>query len=199
MTGARPAATLSGGVALLERAVSYALGQLHVVASADLSRPTPCPQWDLRGLLAHMDDSLAALLEGLHIRQVGPVPVPGPGYGPADSAASLVGTLRDRACRLLGELAPADDYLVWVGGLPIPASVAASAGAVDIAVHGWDAGRACGRGRPVPPRLAEDMLDIAPLLVGNADRPARFAAPVSVPRLASASDRLLGYLGRDPA
>jgi uncharacterized protein (TIGR03086 family) len=197
MTEPRPAATLSGGVALLERAVGYTLGQLHAVTTADLSRPTPCAGWDLRELLEHMDDSLAAVTEALDVRHVDAVP--GPGYGPAGSAVSLTGTLRDRACRLLGALARPAGELVWVGGFPVPVGVVTSTGAVDVAVHGWDVGRACGHARPIPGQLAEAMLEILPLLVTGADRPVRFAAPVAVPPLASASDRLLAYLGRDPS
>ena len=199
MTGARPAATLTGGAALLERAVGYTLGQLHALTSADLSRPTPCPAWDLRGLLEHMDDSLAALAEALDVSRVAP-PAPGPGYGygPAGSAVFLVGTLRERAGRLLGSLSRAGDHPVWVGGFPVPASVMISAGAIDVAVHGWDVGRACGRALPIPEELAAEMLEISPLVVSAADRPSRFAAPVHVPADARACDRLLGYLGRDP-
>lgn len=201
MTGARPAATLSGGVALLERALCYALGQLHAVTSADLARPTPCPEWDLRGLLMHVDDSLIALQEALDLAWVD-TEVSGeaePAYGPADSAISLVGRLRGHASRLLGALAEASDGLVWVGGLPVPNCIVTSAGAVDVAVHGWDVARACGRPEPIPERLAAEMLEISPLLVTRADRPALFAAPVPVSPLASASDRLVAYLGRDPA
>ena len=200
MTDARPAATLSGGVALLERAVGYTLGQLHVVTPADLSRRTPCPEWDLRQLLEHMDDSLTALQEALDLAQVSPGPGDGtePGQGPPDSAISLVGALRGQASRLLGALAGAGDGLVWVGGLPVPASIVTSAGAIDVAVHGWDVARACGRDWPIPEQLAEDMLEISPLLITCAERPALFAAPVPVPRHAKASDRLVAYLGRDP-
>ena len=201
MTGPPPAAALSGGVALLERALGYALGQLHAVTSADLARPTPCPQWDLRGLLMHMDDSLIALQEALDLACVGPAASDGaePAYGPADSAISLVGGLRGHASRLLGALAEAGEELVWVGGFPVPMSIVTSAGAVDVAVHGWDVARACGRVQPIPERLATEMMRISPLLVSCADRPALFAAPVPVPDLASASDRLVAYLGRDPA
>jgi uncharacterized protein (TIGR03086 family) len=201
MTEARPAATLSGGVALLERALCYALGQLHAVTSADLARPTPCPEWDLRGLLMHMDDSLIALQEALDLAWVD-AEASGeaePAYGPADSAISLVGGLRGHASRLLGALAEARDGLVWVGGLPVPVSIVTSAGALDVAVHGWDVGRACGRAQPIPEQLATEMLEISPLLVTSADRPALFAAAVPVPPLASAGDRLVAYLGRDPA
>ena len=201
MTGPRPAAALSGGVALLERALCYALGQLHAVTSADLARPTPCPEWDLRGLLMHMDDSLMALQEALDLACVAPAGGDGaePAYGPADSAISLVGTLRGHASLLLGALAEAGEELVWVGGLPVPMSIVTSAGAVDVAVHGWDVASACGRVQPIPEQLATEMLRISPLLVSCADRPALFAAPVPVPDLASASDRLVAYLGRDPA
>ncbi len=201
MTGPRPAAALSGGVALLERALCYALGQLHAVTSADLARPTPCPGWDLRGLLMHMDDSLMALQEALDLACVAPAGGDGaePAYGPADSAISLVGTLRGHASLVLGALAEAGEELVWVGGLPVPMSIVTSAGAVDVAVHGWDVASACGRVQPIPEQLATEMLRISPLLVSCADRPALFAAPVPVPDLASASDRLVAYLGRDPA
>jgi uncharacterized protein (TIGR03086 family) len=201
MTEAHPPVTLSGGVALLERALGYALGQLHAVTSADLSRQTPCAEWDLRGLLMHMDDSLTALQEALDLAWVD-VEASGesePTYGPADSAISLVGTLRGRASLLLGALAEAGEGLVWVGGLPVPKSVVTSAGALDVAVHGWDVACARGRATPIPQRLAEEMLEISPLLITCADRPALFAAPVPVPDLASASDRLVAYLGREPA
>jgi uncharacterized protein (TIGR03086 family) len=201
MTGPRPAAALSGGVALLERALGYALGQLHAVTSADLARPTPCPEWDLRGLLMHMDDSLMALQEALDLACVAPAGGDGaePAYGPADSAISLVGRLRGHASLVLGALAEAGEELVWVGGLPVPMSIVTSAGAVDVAVHGWDVASACGRVQPIPEQLATEMLRISPLLVSCADRPALFAAPVPVRDLASASDRLVAYLGRDPA
>jgi len=74
-----------------------------------------------------------------------------------------------------------------------------SAGAIDVAVHGWDVARACGSTQPIPEQLAQDMLEISPLLVTRDDRPERFAAPIPVPPQASASDRLVAYLGRDPA
>ena len=67
-----------------------------------------------------------------------------------------------------------------------------------MAVHGWDVARACGRDRPVPPSLAEELLDLSPLFVSAADRPGRFAPPVDVPPLAGPGDRLVAFLGRRP-
>ncbi|HKT03728.1 MAG TPA: maleylpyruvate isomerase N-terminal domain-containing protein, partial [Rugosimonospora sp.] len=57
------ATALTGGITLLERAISYTLGSLQLVSPADLPRPTPCAGWDLSALLDHMDDSLLALTQ----------------------------------------------------------------------------------------------------------------------------------------
>jgi uncharacterized protein (TIGR03086 family) len=48
---------------MLERAIAYALGGLLLVTRDDLYRATPCGDWDVGTLLAHLDDSLAALYE----------------------------------------------------------------------------------------------------------------------------------------
>lgn len=211
MTEARAATTLFGGVALLERAVSYTLGPLGLVTPALLTCRTPCRDWDLRALLAHMSDSLAALHEALDLREIDLEPGmdASPGSGPgsssipyacaADPAADMVSALRGRARRLLGMLAGTHDVPVSIGGSLLPASIVTSVGAIDIAVHGWDVARACGAALPIPEPLAEEMLAISPLFVSRADRPSRFAPPVPVPAGASASDRLVAYLGRDPA
>ncbi|MBO0868875.1 MAG: maleylpyruvate isomerase N-terminal domain-containing protein, partial [Micromonosporaceae bacterium] len=57
------AAPLIGGVALLERSVGYALGELGGLAPAELARPTPCAGWDLGDLLRHLTDSVSVMHE----------------------------------------------------------------------------------------------------------------------------------------
>jgi hypothetical protein len=74
----------------------------------------------------------------------------------------------------------------------------AGAGALEIAVHGWDMSRACGHCQPIPPTLAAGLLAIAPLLVPGTDRHPLFATPVSVPPEAGLSDQLVAFLGRSP-
>lgn len=196
MTGHRAAAPLLGGVALLERAISYALGGLPAIGS--LSVPTPCSEWDLGALIAHFDDSLAALHEAVEAGHVGLDLSVARSAGPADPAGT-VRALRDRAGRVLGAWVNArGPGTVTVAGSPVTAEVVATAGAVEVAVHGWDVATACGLDHPIPPSLAEDLLRFLPLLVTDADRPTRFAPPVPVPINAPPSDRLLAHLGRRP-
>ncbi|MBN6041664.1 TIGR03086 family metal-binding protein [Amycolatopsis sp. 195334CR] len=182
--------TLAGGVDLLERSVSYALGCLRLVTDGAMANATPCRDWDLRALLAHLDDALTALAEAAEFGRVGLEPVP---PVPGDPAAAV----RARAGELLGAWAgePHAD-LVSVAGAPMTAGVIAGAGALEVAVHGWDVARACGHDRPLPPALAAEMLGLSALFVTAADRPERFAAPIEPPGGAEPGDRLLAFLGR---
>jgi uncharacterized protein (TIGR03086 family) len=179
---------LVGGVGLLARAIDYTLGGLDLVTPASLSRPTPCAAWDLRALLDHLDDSLLALHEAAVLGRVYPE------EGDYQSADPVT-RVRDRATRLLGAWPRTE---VEVGHLELSAAVVTTTGAFEVAVHGWDVTRTCGADRPIPTALAEEMLDLSPLLVTAEDRPTRFAPPTTARRGAPAGDRLVAFLGRLP-
>ncbi|MFW6691492.1 TIGR03086 family metal-binding protein [Streptomyces sp. MAR4 CNX-425] len=184
---------LRGGVALLERSVTYALGVLHPIGPGDLRRPTPCARWDLGQLLAHVGDSMAALNEAADTGHVALKPQA------AYSLADPVGAVRDRARRLLGAWAAVRRReLVTVGRLPLAAAVVTCTGALELAVHGWDLARASGQPEPVPAALAEELLELAPLFVAAEDRPVRFAEVRWVREEAGPGERLVAYLGRRP-
>lgn len=184
---------LIGAVGLFERAIGYTRLCLGDVSHTKLTGPTPCSGWSLGALLRHMNDALIALQEAADVGYVALQPATD------DWSVDIVAALRARACALLGAWAGrSGDSEVSVAGCPVPAEILASTGALEVAVHGWDVARACGRRRPLPPRLAEELLDLAPLLVSDDDRPVRFAAPVDVGALGSPGHRLLGFLGRQP-
>src|SRR5690349_17095209 len=192
--------TLSGAVELLAGAISYMLGVCAPIGAAELTLPTPCPDWNLAMLLGHLCQSMADLETALRTGRLdlgGPVGRPG---------GDPVEALRDGAAELLcaSYCYGAPERFVAVGGLPMPAGLVACTGAVEIAVHGWDVSAARARagggegrpGAPIPAGLAARMLRLSPLLV--AGREGLFAVPVEVPAQASPGDRLVGYLGRNP-
>ncbi|MDR7304298.1 TIGR03086 family metal-binding protein [Haloactinomyces albus] len=186
---------LLDGVGLLERAITYTLGSLHLVTQADLLCSTPCRDWDLRALLRHMEESLVALHEAVDTGHVGIEALAEDG----DPAVDPVTALRNRACRLLGASTGAGSRdVVSIADAELTTGIVTSTGALEIAVHGWDIARARRDHRPIPEPLAEEMLALLPLFVTDADRPGRFAAPVDVPPWAGPGDRLLAFLGRDP-
>jgi len=181
------------GTGLLERAIGYALGTIGNVTPELLASPTPCRDWNLGMLLAHVNDGLAALGDGIRSGHIGLAPE-------EDDAADPAQTFRDRAARLLAAWSrPGGRWsVIAIGGMPLAASTVASTGAVEIAVHGWDIGQACGQPRPVPDDLASALLEVCPLLVRRSARYLLFDEPVEVPPLACPSDRLVAFLGRDP-
>jgi uncharacterized protein (TIGR03086 family) len=199
-----------GATGLLAGALRYALSVCALVKPAELASPTPCAEWDIRELLWHLGESVADLEAGLRTGSlddawpafpaVAPPPRPAASFlgGGEASPAGPLAALRERAAELLCACyggGPPERFVV-VGGLPLPAGIVACTGAVEIAVHGWDVSAALGRGGSIPPRLATRLLALCPLLA--ASREGLFAAPVPVSPAASAGDRLLGYLGRDP-
>jgi uncharacterized protein (TIGR03086 family) len=184
------------GAWLLEPSISYALAVVAAVTPELLSRPTPCREWDLRMLLRHACESLATIGAGIEAGRVGL----NPAAEDDDLAADPARVFRDRACQLRDAWASPRQkrQVIEIAGCPLAAGVMAATAALEIAVHGWDITRACGRGRPIPPALATDLLVIAPALVPGTGRHPLFAAPVTVAATASPSDRLAAFLGRTP-
>jgi uncharacterized protein (TIGR03086 family) len=184
---------LLGGVGLLERAVDYLLDTLKPVTPASLSNSTPCSDWDLRVLLEHLDESLTTLAEAADTGVVGVYP------GSAESThTDLIASVSNHARATVRTWTRTGRSLVAVNGWPLTSTIVVSTGALEVAVHGWDIARACGRHQPIPAHLAEDLLALSTVLVTEHDRPVRFAPPVLVPPTASPSEQLVAFLGRRP-
>lgn len=178
---------LDDAVELLDRSLAYTGVALCEVTDDRLGRPTPCSRWTLGALLAHMDDALDAFLEAADGRVT--VTPPGP-------AGDAVGSLRQKACTLLGAWVGASPDGVRVGDAAVASSVLVTTAALEITVHGWDVGQATGRPRRVPDALAEGLLAVAGALVDDRDRGVRFGLARPVPANAPADVRLLAFLGR---
>lgn len=192
MSAERAEEATAEGVCLLERAVSYCLGGLQLVRPEALSARTPCADWDVAELLAHMHDSVEALFEAARFGRIELVSA-------ASGDSDPVARLRMAATRLVGAYTRAGPSAhVAIGGCRITTSIVTGTGALELAVHGWDLGRALGVPRPLPEPLAVELLPLAALLVTPEDRPGRFAPALPVARDAGAAERLLAFLGRRP-
>ena len=177
------APALTTELTLVVRAAGYALEGLAEVTAADLGRPTPCGDWDLRTLLLHLADS-ADGLTGLAVTGEFALPRP-PRTEHADPAA----VAQDRIHRLLA---------VLTGAAHPGVTAAARGGAIELALHGWDVARAVGSGRRMPPGLAALLLRTATSLIDDRTRRPAFGPPVPVPAAADPEDRLVAFLGRRP-
>ncbi|MDQ6526248.1 TIGR03086 family metal-binding protein [Nocardioides sp. LHD-245] len=177
------------GLDLMQRALDYTSDALAAVTCADVDRPTPCTGWNLADLLAHMEDALDAFSEAadgaVGLSSAAPTPL-----------EARVQSLQVKACALLGAWMDADQPYVDVGGHPLPVDAIARIAALEIAVHGWDVGRATGNGRPLPEPLAAALLPSALRIALTGDE--RFAPPLPVDIEAPAGVHVLALLGRRP-
>ncbi|WP_405180468.1 maleylpyruvate isomerase family mycothiol-dependent enzyme [Nocardia sp. NBC_01377] len=157
----------------------------------DLSVPTPCHGWDLRMLLAHLDESIATLREGLTTGRIGPPPT-----RPRPNCAGTE-PIRLRAEGLLADWTRLRPHPVTIGDLPIPTTVLGAAAALELTAHAWDLGQSTGQPTLIPDGLAHELLPVAHQLVPIIGRSPLFAPPLRS-SAATAGDRLLSHLGRTP-
>jgi uncharacterized protein (TIGR03086 family) len=179
-------------VAVLDSAVTWTHSCLQLARTSDLSLPTPCTDWNLGQLLAHMEDSLEALGEAAELGRVRVVDLT-----EHQDPGRTIDRLVQRACTTRAAwLARLTSAPISVGDLALGRDTLAMVGALEIAVHGWDVAQAVGSGQRMPEDLAARLYDVAMVVVTPRERGSRFAAAVDVPRSAPISTRLLAHLGR---
>jgi uncharacterized protein (TIGR03086 family) len=165
-----------------------------------LGAATPCPDFTVGTLIAHVDGFAQAFTAAAR-KDLGPltaVPPPPSGDLPdgwPEAAAGHLDALAD------AWLAPdAWEGMTQAGGVDLPAPVAARVALDELVVHAWDLARATGQ----PFDADDDELATVEATVrqfrdGNdGEIPGLFGPVVPVPDGAPPLDRLLGLTGRDP-
>ncbi|MEU3372219.1 TIGR03086 family metal-binding protein [Streptomyces sp. NPDC006660] len=174
---------------------------LDGVGDDQLSAPTPCPEYALRDLLAHVLGLSVAFQDAAR-------KVRGPSTGTAPSAAAppaLPDDWRAALPRHLAAMAEAwRDPAAWeggtqIGGLDLPGAITGRVGLDELVVHGWDVARATGQDyRPSTADLEVSRAFLAPSKDDPAARGGAFGPAIDVPDSAPLLDRVIGLSGRDP-
>jgi len=149
------------------------------VAAGHWDAPSPCTQWDARGVLEHVigfHDVL--LLRPLEAKPSRPKDDPEARWAATVEALfealGRPGVLGEKRVSLLGVLT------------------------TDVLIHTWDLAKAVGVDVTLDPRLSHIGLERALANRKQFEESDMFGAPVPVPDDASVQDRLLGFSGRDP-
>ncbi|MGW0230402.1 TIGR03086 family metal-binding protein [Actinopolymorpha singaporensis] len=186
-------------VALDAHAVRASVDLVARATEADLSRPTPCAEWTLADLLAHMTvqhNGFAAAARGEADPKV---------WELGSLGGDPITAYRDSAERVLEAFA-ADGVLERMflipefGDQPLPGRQAISAHLVDYVVHSWDVAKALGVPAELEPAAVELAYDIAQV-VPTGDARLVSGAPFGpeVPFSGgSRLDQLVAHLGRSP-
>lgn len=169
--------------------------QICALGPADLASPTPCAEFDVRTLLAHL---VAVLRKLAVVREGGEMAsVPDPADDLTDDAGEAFRGARaalERAWAPDAALA-ADHELTWgrMTGREL-----LEAYAHEFTVHAWDLSRVTGRGDDLDPGLADAALDWYARNVPADDRSVGgpFAPAVAVAADAAPYVRLAAFVGR---
>ncbi len=177
---------------MLDSAVTWTGSCLQLARTSPMSLATPCAEWDLGQLLAHMDESLETIGEAAALGHI----AVDPGSRPTDPG-QLVDRIVQRACRTRAAWQQRiTSAPIGVDDLALGRDTVALVGALEIAVHGWDVARATGQNTRLPEDLAVRLYDVALAVVTPDERGQRFGPAVQVPHSAPTSTRLLAHLGR---
>jgi uncharacterized protein (TIGR03086 family) len=156
---------------------------------------TPCPEWDVRGLVNHLVAGnlwAAELGAGATIDQVGGR-LDGDLLG-TDPAAAY--TASAEAAATVFSRPGALDELCAVSYGPVTGSVYAGHRFMDVLIHGWDLATVTGQDATLDDELIDACLQVAEPQIDGLRASGAFGESVPVPPDASAQTRLLAMLGR---
>jgi uncharacterized protein (TIGR03086 family) len=163
------------------------------VSDDQLDAPTPCSDWRIADLLAHIHEFVTVFTS--NARKAG---VPRPRGQPDDWRTALPRGLDDLA--LAWQDTSAWEGRVSAGGVEMSAEENAVVALEELVVHGWDLGRASDqvvRAGGAALDAVDRFLEIFAGPIASGAGP--YGPAVAVPAAASRLDRLIGAAGRDPA
>ncbi len=171
---------------MYERAAGDAAALARRVDSRQHTLPTPCAEWDVGALLEHLAGGSAYLLDA-----VGGDPGEAAAWPDASAVAAVVARLRDPGALERRSMSPA--------GFEWSAAEAAAGTAMDQLIHTWDLAVAVGDDPTLDSGVVEAVVAMFLPAMPDIGREAGIVGPaVAVADDASAQDRLLGAMGRDP-
>lgn len=160
------------------------------VSPEQWSNPTPCEEWDVRGLVDHL--VRGNLTFGSALAGHPPVQPEHPGQALGAAYQTSVAVLLD-AFRVPGVM----EKVVTVPFGSVPGIVALHLRIVEALVHGWDLAQATGQPLRVSGEVAEQELAFTNGKLGDVREGSRpFGPPQPAPEDAPAIDRLAACLGR---
>ncbi|MEU0831332.1 TIGR03086 family metal-binding protein [Streptomyces sp. NPDC056231] len=171
---------------------------LDGIEEKQLTDPTPCPDYAVRELLAHLVGLSMAFRDAAR-KDLGPTT----DSSPAAALPVLGDDWRKVLPPLLDELVTAwrdpaaRQGMTRAGGVDLPGEVAAMVALNELVVHGWDLARSTGQAYEAD----EASLRVSLAMLTPRDgspRPDVFGPPVPVPAGAPLVDRAIAMSGRHP-
>jgi uncharacterized protein (TIGR03086 family) len=171
---------------MYERAAFTAADMAHQVTSEQRQLPTPCSEWNVAALLDHMAGGAGYLIGAVGVASEGP---------------SWPDPVAVKEClEVLRRPGVLEQKCTSPAGFEWSVAEATAGTAMDQLIHTWDLAVAVGGDRRLDPEVVEAVVAMFLPQMPEIGRQAGLVGPaVPVPAGASAQDRLLGAMGRNPA
>ncbi|AWB93767.1 TIGR03086 family metal-binding protein [Aeromicrobium chenweiae] len=154
--------------------------------------PAPVEGWTARDVVGHLTSWLPGFLSG------GGVDLP-PGPDVEDDPAAAWWHHADAVQALLESPRAAEEFSHPHAGTRVLGEVVESFYVADVFMHTWDLARATGQDDTLDPAVCEALLAGMVPIEDAMRSSGQYGPAVPVPADASAQDRLLAFIGRDPA
>jgi uncharacterized protein (TIGR03086 family) len=195
-------ATMPNPADLLGKATNHVKEVVAGVQQSQLSDPTACSEWDVRGLINHLIGGLEFAAGAMAGNP------PNIQLAAADSshigehdASNLSQAYRDEVDRVL-ELASQPGTLEKVASTPfgdMPMSQFLVGTWLDQFIHCWDLAKATGQDTTLEPELVDFAFPMLKSGFADMGREAGFIGPeIALPDGASRQDQMMAYMGRQP-
>ncbi|MFF9770816.1 TIGR03086 family metal-binding protein [Streptomyces sp. NPDC014636] len=181
------------------RATEQAAAVIRTVRPEQLERPTPCAEFDVRGLLGHIVGGT---------RRIAVVGEGGDGLAVTPSAEGVADdgwtAAYDEVRARVLKAWTSDERMTSAVRVPwgeVPGHAALSGYVMEIVTHTWDLAEAVGHPFALDPELADFALATARTVLPDSrprDEQTPFGTRREVPAEAGAYERLAAWLGRTP-
>ena len=177
----------------IESATTFASGKVKEVTPADLAKPTPCSEFDVRALLNHMLGGLSMLTAAAGGEK--------PAMPEGDQFGSDPAPVYDESRRALITAVRGKGVLDRQWQMPFGAmsgAMMAQIAFMEHLAHGWDLAKATGQDTTLPADLVMECMEVVTPMDAMLRMPGVCGPVVSVPESAPPQDKLVAFLGRRP-
>lgn len=177
----------------IDRATAFAAEKVEAVKPDDLSKRTPCSEFDLRALLNHLIGGLAMLTVAA---EGGKATMPDGDQLGSDPGANY----QTRRAALL-EAIRREGVLDRTWEMPwgsMPGQLQAGIVFMEHLTHGWDVAKATGQDTTIADDLVTECMEVVTPMDAMLRMPGVCGPAVTVPDNASPTDKLVAFMGRQP-
>jgi uncharacterized protein (TIGR03086 family) len=177
----------------IEKATEQAQQAINGVKPDQMGDPTPCSEFDLKGLLNHVIAGMGML----HTAATGGKAVPPTENIVGDDPAGQYATARAELLNALKEPGVFEKNWEMPFGA-MPGKMMAGIAFMEHTTHAWDIRKATGQDTELPEDLAKECFELVQPMDAMMRTPGVCGPAVEVPDTATTTEKLIAFLGRQP-